>query len=660
VITTDARRRGLRDALVDIAVLTVTTIVLLVIVLRLWQADLRLPFVYDELNRPPLTYAPDAPYYVMVVKGLLQHGSYLVNSSLGAPFGQDLADYPETTESLQFLALRVLGVLFGGDAVLTINVYFLLTFVGVALASWFVLRRLGVSRPVAIVVSLLYSFLPYHFARGTANLLLSGYFMVPIAVLLMLCVLSDDPPFTKGTRTDWRVSLRGAESIAILLACAGLASTGPYYALFTVVLLTLAVALYALNRRDWRIVVSGSIVVGTTLLVFAVNLAPSLVYWIDHGRNEVVGRRGTAETEVNGLKVSQLFLPVDDHRIGPLADVQDDSVRFTLVPSERGQQLGVVGALGLVGLIVFTLSALVRRVRAEPDGERSPPSQLGSRADVMRRLGVLTLFAILCGTVSGLSILFSGVGLSQIRSWNRLSIFIGFFALITVAFALDWALPRLPRWRGHAVLAAVVLGAVLVVGIFDQTTEANVPDYDRIERDWESDEAFMRSISRELGDGAMVFQLPYVYFPEAGFFCGTGPYDHARGYVHADDLRWSFGGMRGRETEWQEQVVRRQPVETLDAISAVGFTGVLVDRAGYRDQARELEAAYIDVLDEQPRVSANGRLSFFDLREHARSLRDRLGPAEVRALREQTLAARPEGTVPRPCPDVTGAPTAAG
>jgi phosphoglycerol transferase len=493
-------------------------------------------------------------------------------------------------------------------------------------------------------------------------------------VLLLLWVVSDRPPFIAGDAAKWRVSFRGKSAIAVLVACAALASTGPYYALFTLVLLVLGVGVMLLARRDWRMVVSGGIVVVATLLVFALNLMPSLVYWAENGRNDVVGKRGVSETEVNGMKVSQLLLPVDEHRIGPLADLQEKSVEFTVVPSERGQQLGVIGALGFVGLLAFTLAALVRR-RAESvtesptesvtesptesvtESPRGPPetTRFGTTPEILVRSGVYTVLAIVCGTVSGFSLLFSGVGLSQIRSWNRLSIFIGFFALLAVAFALDWLLPRLPRWHGRAVLAGVVCVALLAVGVFDQTTSADVPEYDRIERAWKSDEQFLGSIERELGPGAAVFQLPYVYFPEAGFFCGTGPYDQVRGYVHADQLQWSWGGMRGRETEWQEQVVRLEPRETLDALAAVGFSGVLIDRAGYPDRAQLLEDGYAEVLDERPQVSRNRRLSFFDLRPYARELRAELGPAGTAALRERSLAARPDGVRDRSCPtNVTG------
>ena len=192
------------------------TIGLLVVTLRLWEANLRVPFVYNATDQPPLAYAPDAPYYLMLTKGLVDHGSYLRIPNLGWPFSLQLYDNPESGDNLQLGLLRGLGF-FLRDAVLTMNVYYLLTFVAVALAAWFVLRRLGVSRLVAAVVAILYSFLPYHFARGEAHLLLSGYFMVPIAALLILQVLSDDPPFTArrdSPEPRWRLALWSHRALA--------------------------------------------------------------------------------------------------------------------------------------------------------------------------------------------------------------------------------------------------------------------------------------------------------------------------------------------------------------------------------------------------------------------------------------------------------------
>lgn len=639
-VTRPRARSRWRAPLVDAAGVATGTVGLLVITLRLWEANLRVPFVYNATDRPPLAYAPDAPYYLMLTKGLVEHGAYLRMPNLGWPFSLQLYDNPETGDNLQLALLRGLGF-FLRDAVLTANVYYLLSFVAVSLAAWFVLRRIGVSRLVASVVAILYSFLPYHFARGEAHLLLSGYFMVPIATLLILQVLSDDPPFTtrrESPEPRWRLALWSRRAVPWLLACAALGSTGPYYAFFAVLLLVAAVVADFVARRSWQRVASGGLAAGIVVVVLFLNLSPSFLYWAKHGQNDRAIPRGISETEVNGLRISQLVLPRVDHRIGVLADAQRKSDRFSPVgTSERGQQLGLIGAIGFIGLIVFTLSRLLRR-RESPVSRAPPP--LGIRSEIAKRLGLLTVIAVIVGAVSGIALLISAVGIRYIRSYNRISVFIAFFALVAAAFGLDWIVARVPRWHGRAVVAVAVCVAVLAIGIFDQTSSADVPDYKALEHAWNSDDVFMHGIDRDLGSGSAVFQMPYVFFPEAGMIVGTGPYDQVRGWLHADDLRWSWGSVRGREGDWQGALVRLPPPDALDALTAVGFTGLMIDRAGYEDHGAGIEAEYTSILGRQPRASRNGRLLFYDLRSWARDLRARLTKAEIDRLRRKTLDAR--------------------
>ncbi|HMF83434.1 MAG TPA: hypothetical protein VKI01_09180 [Acidimicrobiia bacterium] len=642
VEVTSARARSRwRAPLADAAGVAAATAGLLVITLRLWEANLRVPFVYNATDQPPLAYAPDAPYYLMLTKGLVEHSAYLRIPNLGWPFSLQLYDNPETGDNLQLALLRGLGF-FLRDAVLTVNVYYLLTFVAVSLAAWFVLRRLGVSRLVAAIVAILYSFLPYHFARGEAHLLLSGYFMVPIATLLILQVLSDDPPFT--TRRDspeprWRLALWSRRAVPWLLASAALGSTGPYYAFFAVLLLTAAVIADFVARRSWRRLASGAVAAGIVVGVLLLNLMPSFLYWAKHGQNDQAIPRGISETEVNGLRISELLLPRVDHRINAFAEAQRKSDRFSPVAkSERGQQLGLIGAVGFVGLVVFTLSRLLRR-RRDDTPARAPP-ELGTRAEIGKRLGLLTVVAVIVAAVSGISLLISAAGIRYIRSYNRISVFIAFFALVAVAFGLDWIVARVPRWHGRAVVAGVLCVAVLAIGIFDQTSSADIPDYKALDHAWDSDDVFMHGIERDLGSGAAVFQMPYVFFPEAGMIVGTGPYDQVRGWLHADSLRWSWGSVRGREGDWQGALVRLPAPEALDALTAVGFTGLMIDRAGYEDHGVGIEAEYTSTLGQQPRVSRDSRLLFYDLRSWARDLHARFTKAEIARLRRKTLDAR--------------------
>src|SRR5205085_11717477 len=180
-----ALRRGLRrprGPAVDVLAALGTALLALAAaawVLRLWRGDLAVPFSYQF----------DALQHAMFVKGILDHGWYVVNDSLGAPFGQQLYDFPQNGDNLQLLIIKGLG-LFSGNFAVVLNLYFLLTFPLIALAAYVVLRRLGASPAVAAVCAVLYALLPYHFARRELHLFLSGYFAVPLGAYLVLSSFS--------------------------------------------------------------------------------------------------------------------------------------------------------------------------------------------------------------------------------------------------------------------------------------------------------------------------------------------------------------------------------------------------------------------------------------------------------------------------------------
>ncbi|MGH9027869.1 MAG: hypothetical protein ACRDWD_17415 [Acidimicrobiia bacterium] len=615
-----------RDLIAAIAV-TVTTIVALVLVLQLWDAALSVPFVYDTPPGDPLVFSGDAPFYLMLVQGLIRHGSYLFNPSLAAPFGSELHDLVHGADNLQFGVLWVMGKTLR-DAALVVNLYFLGSFVAVSVVAFYVYRRLSVSRWTAAVIAVLYSFLPYHFARGTAHLLLAAYFAVPLAGLLLLRVLGNDPPFTAAAESGrWKVELVSKRSLCWLLGCAVIASTGAYYAIIPAILLVLAVLVDFVARRSWRAVVSGAVAGGLITIILLVNIAPTLLYWVRHGGNDVVSTRGPSETEVNGLKVSQLLLPVEGHRIDSFADLQSKSTKFSVLFGERGQGLGIIGALGFLGLLGLLLADAVSR--------RGPPSE---KRLLLRRSGVITVIAIICGVVSGLSLLFAGAGLTQIRSWNRVSIYIGFFAFLAVGFAIDGLIRRLPRARWRPAVAGGILGAVLVVGLLDQVSAKDLPDYDRLERDWKEDQEFFDEIADELGPGAKVFEYPWIRFPEAGITVYAGPYDQAEGFIHAPELDWSWGGVEGREQDWTEKISEAPIRVMVDGVVAAGFSGIMIDRAALTFGPDGVEKRLTQILDEEPRFSPDERFSFFDVRRYAAELEARLTPDELAELREQALS----------------------
>ena len=284
--------------------------------------------------------------------------------------------------------------------------------------------------------------------------------------------------------------------------------------------------------------------------------------------------------------------------------------------------LGVIGALALLAMLG---SLLVRVVR---------PSEA---ADDRSLFEVLAVVSILIATIGGLSWFLGLAGLEEIRNWNRMSIVVAFLALAWGALTVDRLVARVPRGRAKALL--LLLPVVVVLGVADQTSSSIVEDRDAWAAEFRADQAFFGELERQLPDGAMVFQLPVVRYPESGLIVASGDYDLMRPYLSTRDLRWSYGGIRGRESEWQQSVISKPVPEMVDDIVAAGFSGVLVDTYAYVDRAAVLNEELTAVSGSEPVASSTGRWLYFDLtdpiaefeRTHTESEREALRTAVVEA-----------------------------
>lgn len=544
------------------------------LVLELWQADLRVPFAYTG----------DATLNLTLIKDVLENAWYFENPELGAPNEQELYDYPVVSgETLNLFLFRLLG-LGTGDPALVMNLFFLLTFPLVALTSYLVLQRLAVSRGISLVVALLYTFLPYHFQRGEVHLFLAAYYAVPLGAYLAIAVFRGDRLFGR-----WRPTLITAAMCAVVATASG----SGYYAVFTVVLVVVAALLRFVVRREREALVAGGAVVAAIAAVSLLQLAPTIVYRAANGTNDEVAKRFWFESENYSLRLTNLLLPVDGHRIDALADMKDEYTAAIPQTEARSATLGVVATLGFLWLVGVALAA------AAGAGRRY---QLGLYAG----LAVLTVTATLIATTGGFST-FIAVIWPQIRSWNRLSVFIAFFSLAAVALLLG-SLER----RLRAPVFGALLAGLLVVGVLDQTTKAYVPPYEAVEAAWREDSRFFDRLDDELPGGAAVVQLPYEAFPEPPQPLFMGGYEPAKAYLHSDDLDWSWGAMRGRPEDWAATIAGRPAAEVVAAARQEGFAGILLDRAALGQAAAATEAEYRAAVGSGP-VQDAGRYAFFRL-----------------------------------------------
>ena len=586
--------------------------------LELWRARLSVPFRYAQID--------DTKFYFSLVKGMIEHGWYQHNPSLGAPFGQALYDFPQGGDNLNFLLIKAITA-FAGSYALVTNLFFLLTFPLTALAAYHAFRRLRVGAAAATVCAVLFALLPFHFYRHESQVLLSAYFAVPLGAYLFLALFGDEPLFGR-----WA----SRRTLSTLATCVVVGSAGLYYAVFAVWLLLGGALVAIIAGRDRRVALAGVAAGAVIVAALMVNLAPSLLYSARHGGNPAIVR-APVESEQLGLRLSNLVLPVRGHRLPPLADVNAQYAAETNPGycESCNETLGLVGAAGFVLLGLLALAAIA--------GAAAGPQREWRRALHPAALGVALAFAI--GTTGGVSALIAFLLTPDVRGWNRISLFIAFFSLLPIGLLLD----RARRWRGRRGrrLAGLLLVVVLGGGGLDETSNYFVVDYKTSAREYQSDRAFGRVIQAHVPRGSSIFELPYVPFPEGYHLAGAPPstafstsYDLLRPYLSTTGLYWSFGAMKGRPADWQGALAAKPLDVAVAAAAASGFAAIYVDPHGYNDPAlaHQVGVRLTELLGAPPLASPRRDAWLFDLRRYGRRLARRVGPAVLAAARAATLA----------------------
>ncbi|MFL5240987.1 MAG: hypothetical protein ACJ8FY_02675 [Gemmataceae bacterium] len=609
-------------------------LVVLTAALRLWRADLSIP----------LSSKGDSLLTQLWIKGIIENGWYLSNPSLGAPFGQEMHDYP-MADGLHFGLMKLIGLVVP-DAAAVFNLYYLLTFPLATLAALFVFRRFRISYPIGLTASLLFTFLPFHFYR-VEHLFLVAYYLVPLIVLVVIWIYQGWSPWADSGVTDSlshqpkpgeitnissaSPSYEGGSFFRLLrnaggplLICLLVGAAGVYYSFFSCFFLFLAGAAAAWNRRKRAPVLSAFCCIAIICVSVGISLAPSILYRLDHKRNSEAVERSAKQVDLYGLKISQLLLPITDHRLPALAELKE-RYNKTFLPKLNETDRGSLGLIGSAGFLLLIINLFLRK-------------QGTAGFSVWQCLAFLNVAAVLLATVGGFGSLFGFLLTPLIRGYNRISVFIAFFSFFGIALTLDgiWIYLSSRKWGVRARWALPT--SILFVGLFDQTSQAFIPDYSLLASEYRQDAEFVQRVEATASAGARVYQLPYMAFPESWPIYEILHYEPARPYLHSQSLRWSYGAMKGREADLWQRRLREMPLETqLKTLTVHGFAGVWVDRAGYADHGQSLETVLRSLLAARPLESENERYAYFDLAVYAKNLRGQNSDAEWELLKKRLL-----------------------
>ena len=624
MISLPSRVRGWRFGLVYSVIVAGVTALLLAQVVPFGPFPLAVPFHYGG----------DGVLLAAIAKGVAEDGP-LHLTRIGAPFGSDIVDWP-LGMWLPF-AFTTLIARATGEAGLALNLLWLTSTVLTAVTAAGALRRLGHAADLAFVLGIAYAFLPYGFYRNVGHVNL----VFPLVPLLALA----------GLRACGRPGVEpdASETWLTRLACLAQGLSFIYYSFFAAWLLVVGAALGWFKARSSARLRSASVALLLLVVGAAIPVVPSALYWKEHGRNDRLQYKLAAEADHLGLELRQMLLPIDDHPLPPLRQI---ATRMGQAFRDDGEnataRLGTLGSLGLIVLVGFVFARVVSQTaprtplsngEAAPGGTRAPGTDLAALGPA----AALTLAALLLAQVGGLGSLFNAVVAPDIRAYNRIVVFIAFFALHALAVLLARVLERLQPLRAGGVMRAALLVALAAAAIADQ-----VPRQFLASLRWSKapaftgDAAFVSTVEAALPAGAMVFQLPHATIPLD--LAAQGPvelYDSGRAFLHSHTLRWSWGSIIGRRGDWQTQVSKLSPAAIARRVALAGFDGLWIDRWGYPETSplpwRTLESQLAEATGATPFASADGRYSFLRLLAFRDRLARELGPEALAGARKDAL-----------------------
>ena len=414
------------------------------------------------------------------------------------------------------------------------------------------------------------------------------------------------------------------------------ASSDSYYAMFTVFIVAAGGLLGALGRRSWRTLFAAVLTTGALLFVTIANNIREILWRSHHGVDHLVAQRPTADSERYALHLAQALLPNANYRVKGLARL-GATARAVAAPGEGGMYLGAIAVVGLVVGIGWLLVRGLGRGRARPDGTGAATGDgTDDELPLPVAAGALGLAVTLIATVGGLGFILAVFGFSQIRSWGRFGLDMSLAGLICAGWLLQrWQERSRGRMRW---VAQAALPLLLVLAFFDQVPASVRPHYTSVRRTVRSEQAFTNSMEALLPENAMVFQLPLTTFPEAGPIVNLPDYSLLTPYLLGNGkLRYSFGGLRGRASDWQVPWGTHGTTQLVRGLALVGYDALYVDRRGYVDRGEQLNKDLEPLVGPPVLVSADGNQVLYDLR-----------PLQPRAGR--SLQPRPAGRAPQPDP----------
>jgi phosphoglycerol transferase len=589
---------------------SILSLLIFAILFQIWKTDFSLPI---------FSYNNDSLFYIFVIKNIIDTGWFFSNPSIGLPHFTEIFsiyDFPIQADLFQILIIKFFTY-FSDNPFLIANCFFILTFALISGASFIVLRSFQISIFTAIVISVLYTFLPYHFVRNIRHLFLSNYMLVPFAVMVGIWIASDKISVAAiNKKGQYCFSLNKLFLISAVI-CALIAISGVYYAYYSCVIFSFAWILRGLKKENFfdKNSLAAIVLCAVIFAILSHLYLPTSIYQLKHGFNgEVVGR-GAGESEFYGLRIINLLLPVSNHYLNYFSNLTNHFKEIVSSESERiSESLGFIASTGFLFLILWLVGKNFEQENSFLKKTIKKFSLKKNEQNLISNLAALNILSVIFATSGGLVMLFS-LAFPLIRSHARFCVFIAFISLFLVAIIFDKIIEK--KLFGKKLLVQILLFVIMVFGVLDQVGVVSnlTAQSDSMKNRFDNDRNFIAKIENSQPAQTMIFVLPSYGFPEEA----NDNYNSLIAYIHSKNLRWSYPAIRGRESsKWQKKIVNQDFETFIAAIKKEGFKGIYLDRLQYFEnyggkKLVTLEQNLRSIAVKPVMVSQNAQLVFFEI-----------------------------------------------
>lgn len=539
--------------------------------------------------------------------------NYRVTEQFGFPLGMNLNYFPGIDITENTFAAVTSGI--AGTPFVGINILILLTFPLVAFLAYYLFRMTGLTGPLAIAGAVVFSLIPFHFGRALGHTYLATLYSAVSGMALVLLVGSGR--FERMVRHIRKRSVPRSRRALLIAAIAGLvvvtAWTGVYYAAFTLLLGTAALAWRFAKGATWRQLFIDAIPFISITLLALIGFIPSLLTTLSEPPIGVLSDRLPYDSVVFAGYLTVLVLPLPASML-PGFGIYNRSVSEAIAAggwvessaqSNYGTWITSAALLTLIG-------GLIMRSRKRAAGvERDDMTPFVSGNFIT----YLIVASLLLFIPWGLNYLIAGTLTAQIRAWNRLTpILLLLFLLGAAAVLRDSRIARRPA------LSIGVTAIVLTLTFVDAVLPFRQAYADNAKKGAEITKAgrdYAIAVNSAIPESCGVLQLPTMGYPEFGVIGDVNDYDHFWTSITNPDKRWSYGAVKATDAYiWAGQLPPIPTDEQISLMRRADFCAIHVDGRAWRDEERltvlqKMRSRFGDAIA----TGYDGDWSMFDIRD---------------------------------------------